>query len=339
MEDFKAARVKICIFAPNFFPMVGGLETVTADIANGLVQLGCEVKIITLTLAESEEPNFAFEVHRKPGFWKGLQIARWADLFVMFNVSLKGMPLWLFSGRPLIVSHHTLNPPSFLGKLKDTISNRIAKANIGCSKYVAAHFNKGVAIGNPYNERLFTTKVPWSARTVDFVFLGRLVSDKGGDLFVHAMAELKRKGYNFSASIIGNGPEYDNLVKLSEGLSLTGELRFLGIRKGEELVDLLNQHRIMVIPSLWEEPFGVVALEGIATGCIIVGSEGGGLKEAIGACGLTFPNGDLDQLVRCLSDLLREAKDPNTYLSNAEDHLKKHTVLAASKAYLSVFKD
>ncbi len=41
---------------------------------------------------------------------------------------------------------------------------------------------------------------------------------------------------------------------------------------------------------------GIVALEGIACGCVVIGSQGGGLKDAIGNCGLTYPNGDVAAL-------------------------------------------
>ena len=43
---------------------------------------------------------------------------------------------------------------------------------------------------------------------------------------------------------------------------------------GAALAALLNQCRILVVPSLWAEPFGIVALEGIACGCVVVGSAG-----------------------------------------------------------------
>ena len=46
----------------------------------------------------------------------------------------------------------------------------------------------------------------------------------------------------------------------------------------------------MVIPSRCAEPFGLVALGGIASGCAIVASDQGGLPDAEGPCGLYFPN-------------------------------------------------
>ena len=103
-------------------------------------------------------------------------------------------------------------------------------------------------------------------------------------------------------------------------------------------MQLLNAHQILVIPSRWQEPFGIVALEGIACGCVVVGSEGGGLKEAIGDCGPTFPNGDVQALTQTLVELLTNTGKLSTYRANAASHLSHHTSKAVAKAYLQVLE-
>ena len=87
-------------------------------------------------------------------------------------------------------------------------------------------------------------------------------------------------------------------------------LEFVGGKFGDELATLLNQHRIMVVPSRWPEPFGLVALEGIACGCAVGGSEEGGLKEAMGPCGISFKNSDYSSLAAALDRRLRRAALP-----------------------------
>ena len=94
----------------------------------------------------------------------------------------------------------------------------------------------------------------------------------------------------------------------------------------------------MVLPSRWQEPFGVVALEGIACGCVVIASEGGGLKEAIGPCGATFPNGDVKALTHKLVDLLSIPEKVASYRVQAESHLSRHTKEEVANAYLQVFE-
>jgi glycosyltransferase involved in cell wall biosynthesis len=113
---------------------------------------------------------------------------------------------------------------------------------------------------------------------------------------------------------------------------------FLGAKTGRELAAQLNEHQILVVPSRWNEPFGIVALEGIACGCVVVGSSGGGLKQAIGPCGLTFPNGNAAALAEVLASLLRHPETRQPYTAKAEAHLQGHRRAVVAHAYLEVLQ-
>jgi glycosyltransferase involved in cell wall biosynthesis len=93
---------------------------------------------------------------------------------------------------------------------------------------------------------------------------------------------------------------------MCKNLGLDIQVRFLGVLSGALRGQEVARHKIMVVPSRWPEPFGVVALEGIASGCAVVGSADGGLCDAIGPCGLLFPNGDVESLCAALTRLLGE---------------------------------
>ena len=116
-------------------------------------------------------------------------------------------------------------------------------------------------------------------------------------------------------------------------------MTFAGVQTGETLVRTLNAHRIMVIPSLWPEPFGVVALEGIACGCVLAGSEGGGLRDAIGPCGITFPNGDAGALADGLRRLLTDEGYAGSLRAEADAHLARFRPEEIARSYLRVFEE
>src|SRR5213075_1573200 len=174
----------------------------------------------------------------------------------------------------------------------------------------------------PYNDRVFRL-IPGVTRDEDIVFVGRLVSDKGADLFLHALKLLQNDSLLPNLTIIGTGPEEQNLRRLTTELALDRQVTFAGQKSGAVLAEILNRHRVLVVPSRWAEPFGIVALEGIACGCVVVGSGKGGLKEAIGPCGLSFENGDAGALAAQLKQLLTEPGLQSTLRQNAEEHLAK----------------
>ena len=161
------------------------------------------------------------------------------------------------------------------------------------------------------------------------------MSDKGVDVLLDVLSLLGRRGLRPRLTVIGEGPEALLLREQAARLGIAGQVDFLGTRTGEELVALLNRHRILVIPSRYDEPFGIVALEGIACGCVVAGSEGGGLKDAIGPCGKTFRNGDAEDMARVLKDLVSRPEGHPEMLCHAGEHLARHSTEEAARAYLA----
>ena len=168
--------------------------------------------------------------------------------------------------------------------------------------------------------------------------MGRLIADKGAHLLVEALSRLRSEGFCLTLTLVGGGPEEAALRQTAQELGLGHQVRFAGVRRGSELAQLLSAHRVMVVPSICLEGFGVVALEGIACGCLVVGSEGGGLKDAIGACGVTFPNGDVQALTRCLMELFSHPECWRAYRVHATAHLTRHTRAAVAISYLRVLE-
>jgi glycosyltransferase involved in cell wall biosynthesis len=121
-------------------------------------------------------------------------------------------------------------------------------------------------------------------------------------------------------------------------MDLRGQVRFAGKLSGKSLAQELRRHRILVVPSRWAEPFGIVALEGIACGCVVVGSDQGGLVEAIGPCGCTFPNSDCGLLANQLASLLQSPERVEKLKGRAMAHLRPFTIEQVSARYLELFE-
>jgi glycosyltransferase involved in cell wall biosynthesis len=115
-------------------------------------------------------------------------------------------------------------------------------------------------------------------------------------------------------------------------------VEFCGAVAGEDLVSILNRHRVVAIPSRWREPFGMVALEGMACGCVPIGSDGGGLPNAVGEAGLTFPRGSIEGLVDGLRRLFLEPDLLDGLENRAEAHLARNRLDVVCAKYLEIFR-
>lgn len=333
--------MKILIYSPSFYPNIGGLETIIADLATEFSIQGYIVKVVSQT-PNTDSKKFAFEVIRQPKPRHLLKLIRWCDIYFQACISLKGIfPLFAVP-KPLVASHHNWycrpnGNKSWQDYLKKFVS--LFATNVSVSYAIARQLpGKSLVIPNCYQEDTFYL-MPEVKRDKELIFLGRLVSDKGVNLLLQAIANLKEQQLTPRLTIIGNGPEEKKLRQQTKDLDIENQVDFVGVKKERELTELLNSHQIMVVPSLWNEPFGIVALEGIACGCVVVGSEGGGLKDAIGACGVTFPNDDVSALTKILAELLTSPEKLSSYRAKAPEHLSRHQKTEVAKAYLKVFEE
>jgi glycogen synthase len=193
-------------------------------------------------------------------------------------------------------------------------------------------------VPNPYRHELFRL-MGGVRRERDIVFLGRLVSDKGVSVLLDALDHLARAGLRPMLTLVGDGPEGDALQAQVRRLGLAEQVHFAGRRSGEALVRVLNGHRLLVVPSTWEEPFGLVALEGLACGCVPVVARSGGLPDAVGPCGVVFDKGSAASLAQVLEQLLQADDRRQELLAPAPEHLARHRAETVASAYLGSLTD
>ena len=326
----------------RFHPSVGGIETVARLLVGEWIGAGESVTIVTdVKFDPSREESVDFPVRHRPSRREWVRLLRSHDLLVHFNISLRALWPLLVVPRRFVAVHHgyyTIDRDGhrdWKEKLKLRIA-RTASKNIAVSEAVAQRIGIPCeVIPNPYDATVFRRDSN-VARAGDLIFVGRLVSDKGGDTLLRALAILRARGVRPALTIAGDGPERPSLEKLVAELELESQVTFSGSQTPRAIADLLRRHQILVMPSLWEEPFGVVALEGIACGCAVIGSVGGGLPEAIGPCGITFPNGDAASLAGKIDELHGNSNRVEELLTHADEHLARHLPSPVAARYLEV---
>jgi spore coat protein SA len=118
--------------------------------------------------------------------------------------------------------------------------------------------------------------------TATVLFAGRLVADKGVHVLLDAMRLLESQGVRLRAHIVGSSgfgtvkeTDYTKRLKRTSPASVV----FLPYRSGAGLGDLFRRADIFCSPSVWEEPFGLVNVEALASGLPVVTTCGGGSGE------------------------------------------------------------
>ena len=127
------------------------------------------------------------------------------------------------------------------------------------------------------------------------LFVGRLSAEKGVLHLLRAWERIKTRGARLI--IAGDGPERGNLGVEAARRRLKN-VTFTGFVKREEQASLWRQAMASVVPSIWEEPFGMVVLEAWARGRAVIAHRIGSLPELVepGVTGLLAAPFDPDSL-------------------------------------------
>lgn len=327
--------MKILFVSYTFAPNLGGIETMSALLADGFAAAGHEVQVVTYTPGQ-DRADTTRRVHRRPPARVLWRLFAWCDVVVHSNITLRAVWPLLFLRRPWMVIHHTWivfpDQPlhrSMLAKL----AVLPAALSVCVSRALARALPvPALVIPNACDTRLFQSG-DHPPRMRDIVFVGRLVSDKGVDVLLRALAVLRSRGLSPNTTILGTGAEEAPLRHLAGALGLE-HVRFLGAQPADAVARELRQHRIAVVPSRWQEPFGVVVLEALACGCDVITSDAGGLPDALGACGITFPNGDAAALASAIAQALsgKTRCPPETRAA----HLARHAPARIVGDYLRI---
>jgi len=307
-------------------------------LAEEFTAVGHQVKVVTQVAVE-EEGNLDYEVVRLPTVKSFIKLLRWSDVCLSASVSLRGILPIIVTRTPLVVSHqvtYDLATFSIVSELKKATT--WFSKNVCCSQAVQSHVpGRSVVIPNSYRTELFK-EYSDVIKDLDIVVVGRLVSDKGVTDLINALGQLGQTSFRPRLSIVGDGPERAAISTRVGELGLGRQVTFTGVKRGSELGRLVARHRVMAVPSRWAEPFGIVALEGIACGCVVVGTNLGGLPEAIGPCGVTVPNGDSHAMARALRSLLENDSLRARYRFGAPVHLARHSRPNVARGYLNVLE-
>ena len=171
---------------------------------------------------------------------------------------------------------------------------------------VISEFMKGRLVANGIPAGIIAVKPPTvkgvlsprgdsEIRRIDLLYVGQLIRGKGVQLLLEAMARMKAQR---TLDVVGTGNMEQALKAQAERLGLAARVRWHGFQENPQ--DWMRAAACVVVPSFWQEPYGLVAAEAVALGKNVVAFAIGGLPEACQGKATLVPPGDVDALARVL---------------------------------------
>jgi glycosyltransferase involved in cell wall biosynthesis len=138
------------------------------------------------------------------------------------------------------------------------------------------------------------------------LYVGRVIPEKGLDYLLRAVSSLD---FPYSLTIAGGG-EIKHYHKMAQDLGCNAT--FIGPVEYHKLPVLYHKHNVFILPSIttpkWKEQLGMVLIEAMATGRIVIGSNSGAIPEVVGDAGFIVPEKTTDPLKETLTKIHRDER-------------------------------
>jgi len=343
--------MKVLMPALHYYPVIGGIETWTHNIAERLSE---KAEVFVVTGRVKGQPNkerlrgvkiwrtsffplsnlsaspLIYSLSLLPYiFFKSLDLIKKEKIALLhchgFLSSLIGFCLSKATGIPYITTVQRLE------KKKNPLKNfiyRKAAVCIGASLAIKKNFEdvgcKNIeVIPNGIDMKRFEGLERKAHDKFVVISVARLEKVKGVEYLVQALR--KSDFRKMELVIIGDGHERKNLESLVEKLNLKERVKFLGPISNDKLPGYLAAVDCFVLPSL-REGFGIAVLEAQAAGLPVVGSRIGGILDLVedGKTGLLVEPGSSEALAEAIDKIYSQPNLAQFLVQNAKMNLDKY---------------
>lgn len=157
----------------------------------------------------------------------------------------------------------------------------------------------------------------------EILYIGQLIPEKGIHILIQAINEvLPRK--EVYLTILGDGKYYEELVNLTQKLNLENYVKFEGLVEDVSLY--FKKASLLICPSIWNEAFGLVLIEAMASRVPVIASRCGGIPEIIthGYTGILVPANDQKALTDAIDELFNNPILQENIRTTAYDNVQKN---------------
>lgn len=178
-----------------------------------------------------------------------------------------------------------------------------------------------INIVNPVPAALTSPRYVPMQEALEILFVGQIIRGKGVDLMLKALAKVEGQ---WNATIVGTGNHLAECRHLASKLKISDRVVFTGRVDHEKLESFYSAARVVVVPSRWPEPFGMVGIEAMSRGRPVVAFNNGGIGDWLtnGKTGYLVKPDDISGLATAIQRLLDDPELVKQLGLAAVDHVK-----------------
>jgi len=205
------------------------------------------------------------------------------------------------------------------------------------AQWVPQHADRLVTITNGVDLEPLTCieREPDPSGEARFLSVGRLVPKKNIKTAIRALSKITDRPWQYT--VVGEGEQRAELEALASECGVADKIRFVGYEA--DVGPYYRQNEIFLFPSLWEG-FGLVAVEAMAAGLVVVASDVPGLAEVVGrdkVAGLLLPPNEPDRWAEEIAKLLNDQNRLDELARGGRDRAAIFSVRNTARNYLSLY--
>ena len=337
---------------------MGGAEHLMVDLLPALRDLGNEVELLlidgTKTAFYEELESLGIKIsYLKCGgrIYSHTNIFRMAKAIQGYDiVHTHTFPCQLFAAlshnkksKLITTEHSTTNHRrnkwwlKFLDRWMYKRFERIICISDKSKENLVNHLDKErgvVVINNGVNIKKFERTIKRRLSSPVIITMVASMRDaKDQDTVIKAMQYL---GSNYRLHLVGDGPRREYLENLSKELDCTNNVVFFGNQS--DIPSILESSDIVVLSSHWEG-LSLSSIEGMASGRPFIASDVPGLGELVRNHGIVFPEGDYNQLAKCIEKLCRDNNYYYDIAKRCQESVLKYDVTIMAQKYYQLYKE
>ena len=365
-------KLKIALICPYDIFKKGGVQTLIFNLKDNYKKQGHQVKIITPLIRGGKNLNDddIIFIGRSRDFNSPLhttvQISASVDYdFInsileenQFDIIHLHEPWVPFMSRQILVRSKAINIGTFHAKIPErVISRTLVKVVNPYLKSVLDYLDGLTAVSNSAKEYLtglssqnieiipngielkkFTFKENDQELCQRILYIGRLESRKGVKYLIDAYSEIYKINKSIELIIVGDGPSRSRLEIQAKVLGLD-KIKFIGAVDDQTKIDLLKSSDLLCSPAIFGESFGIVLLEGLASGLPIVAADNSGYRDVLKGVGsLSLVNvKDKAAFVRLINIFLNQTEIRQLYRQWAQDYIVNFDNQLIADQYLKYY--
>jgi glycosyltransferase involved in cell wall biosynthesis len=170
------------------------------------------------------------------------------------------------------------------------------------------------------------------------IYAGGLHRFKGIFALLEALLLVRREVGDVSLLVAGDGPERESVSRFIRASNLAGNVKLLGAVSHQDMISHMKSSRLVIVPSIQPEAASRVAIEALACGKPILGSNRGAVPEIIGNAGVTF-DPEANEIARSIIALLKDRAKIERLGSLARERSLKFSIPATSDEIVRTYRE